>query len=85
MESIMSKNGKEEIQESKITITFLSPGSALFDVVSTEDIYPSQLLALSQWFEFEGKNMLAQQRIIQAQQAEQNRIAQPDKLFIPKQ
>jgi hypothetical protein len=60
----------------KITITFKNTGSADFDVVIDGTIISNQLLALAGWFEFQGKQMLADMHLayrIKQEQEEENR------------
>ena len=74
----------EDEKESKITITFEDYGSVLF-TSEFQNVNPMQILALSQYLEFEGKSAL-QTIKIQAMMAreEQNKpkIEVPDSILV---
>jgi len=74
----------EDEKESKITITFEDYGSVLF-TSQFQNVNPMQILALSQYLEFEGKSAL-QTAKIQAMMAreEQNKpkIEVPDSILV---
>ena len=70
------------MNEHKIVIVFKDDGSALFDMDVVGNIYANQFLMLANFFEYQGKQMLNDQRISQmmAEQERQDR----NKLIIPK-
>ena len=68
-------------EEQKLIITFKSRNSAEFGIEIRGDIIANQLLALAGWFEFQGKQMMADQhlayKIYLEEQKEKNKIVTP--------
>jgi hypothetical protein len=84
------KNGEimldENEKESKITIVFDSYGSVIF-TSQFQNVNPMQLLALSQYLEFEGKSALQAAKIqAMMNREEQNKpkIEVPDSILVPR-
>lgn len=62
--------------KSRILFEFAGPNSTVFET-KVENITALQLLVIAGYLENKAKFMLTQQEIMQAQQAEMNRIAVP--------
>ena len=76
----MSDENKLE-GKSSIYIEFESIGSATITKYTPENVTPLQLLALSQFLDFEGKSSLSVQRAAQIQH--QSRMEQNKKISVP--
>ena len=71
----------DEKTEYKITFTFKDDGSSLFDMDVEGAIYANQFLMLGSFCEFQGKQMLNDQRIMQFA-AERERLKR-EKIMVP--
>jgi hypothetical protein len=70
--------GSDELLKSRIYIEFEGMGSATFSM-KVENVVPMQLLALAQYFEFEGKLGLSMQRAQMMEEQQRKHIQVPGK------
>jgi len=73
-------------EQSFIKFVFSEFGSVNFDVETSGDVLPMQLLALSGWMEFEGKNALMNYKIQKAQEkaAQEQQVIEVPGIVLPK-
>lgn len=70
------------MSEQQIIITFKESNSAEFDVTTSGNILANQLLMLAGWFEFQGKQMMADHHLAYIRYLEEQK--EKTKIAVPK-